>query len=397
MPDVQARSLKAPFQSKYTDHCYNADKILSVFVNLLSPDSEEQIRRAATSVCPFLNHDGEIEESAVPPKGDEQLIVKTLTGGLSNELFIVSQMKRGPSSSVLVRIHPDDDTCVADREVENQLVAWLSKQGIGPLYYGRFKNGRVEEFYQNVAPLSSHEMAGHAPQIAREMANFHSLHAPSKILPKPPSHTSSHYENIDNWFASAVAPSDDKPFLQTLKTEWKWLKSQLEIIPSTASPIQAQAFNLIRQVTLTHMDCQSLNILKDASNSIRLIDFEYAGWNPRAADIANTFCEYCDMNNLCARYQEEYPSDQQQNVYLKAYVQHAKPEMAEQLSRDTQWEPFLATLRAEVGRFSVLSHLGWSIWSIVKAKEESGIEFDYMAYSHHRWDGYLFAKNKFFC
>ena len=145
------------------------------------------------------------------------------------------------------------------------------------------------------------------------------------------------------------------------------------------------------------MDCQSLNILKDASGSIRLIDFEYAGWNPRAADIANTFCEYCDMNNISADYEKEYPSDEAQNDYLKNYVLQSSPDLAQQLSALQQWESFLAPIRSEIGRFSLLSHLGWSIWCIVKAKEESAIDFDYLAYARHRMDGYYLSKKKYFC
>jgi len=63
---------------------------------------------------------------------------------------------------------------------------------------------------------------------------------------------------------------------------------------------------------------------------------------------------------------------------------------------DREWYLFSTTLQQEVGRFSLLSHLGWTIWSIIKAQEEDGVEFDYMAYARHRMDGYAWAKNKFF-
>jgi thiamine kinase-like enzyme len=199
----------------------------------------------------------------------------------------------------------------------------------------------------------------------------------------------------------ASAEENNLAFLEQLESEWKWLFHELQASRGYDTPIQAQALHFIRQVVVTHMDCQSLNILKDMTaakddKTIRLIDFEYAGWNPRAADIANTFCEYCDMNNLCADYEREYPSRSQQNDYLLSYVRHADSNLAAQLTQIQQWEPFLATLRAEVGRFSALSHLAWSIWSVVKSRESSNIDFEYMVYARHRMDGYQFAKQQFF-
>jgi hypothetical protein len=102
------------------------------------------------------------------------------------------------------------------------------------------------------------------------------------------------------------------------------------------------------------------------------------------------------MNNLCADYEREYPSRSQQNDYLLSYVRHADSHLAAQLTEAQQWEPFLDTLRAEVGRFSALSHLVWSIWSVVKSRESSNIDFDYTVYARHRMDGYHFAKQQFF-
>jgi thiamine kinase-like enzyme len=427
-------SSRMPLKSRFTQYRDNADEIVPLTVDAQAPDRDDQIRRVALAVCPFLNHDAtstsmmeeEESESVVPLFKDDRhpLQVKPLEGGLSNELFIVSQSH---TPSVLVRIHPDETDegfSVVDREVENRLVAWLSQQQgsgdgtrVAPIYYGRFENGRVEEFYPNVMTLSHTEMPEYATQIAQHMADFHRLAAPHHILPKPKS--TSVYETLDKWFSAAGVTIDNDPspnaaFVQTLHTEWTWLRNELETTPTPAtpaSPIQTQALEFIRQVVLAHMDCQSLNVLKnmessdsvtddddDSSNhhhnkNIKLIDFEYAGWNPRAADIANTFWEYCDMNNLRAKYDTEYPTAEQQSVFFRSYVQRADPSLADAVSAEpNQWDDFLDTLRREVGRFSLLSHLVWSVWSVLKATEESGIDFDYMAYARHRMDGYEWAK-----
>ena len=140
--------------------------------------------------------------------------------------------------------------------------------------------------------------------------------------------------------------------------------------------------------------------MQPRSQQIRLIDFEYAGWNPRAADIANTFCEHCDMNNIRADYEKEYPSVEAQNEYFRSYLEESADPSSPIIEFDRD-EPeaeaaFYATLRAEVGRFTLLSHLMWAIWSLIMSKKQSNIDFDYVEYAHHRMDGYDLFKKKFF-
>jgi thiamine kinase-like enzyme len=378
----------------------NSNLALGGFVQVLSSERDEQILRIASELCPhLLSKSGEEEEKKEVNPSFE---VKPLTGGLSNELFIVTR-KDASAPSVLVRIHPDegDEDGVVNRDVENHLAAWLSEQGIAPAYYGRFENGRIEEFYENVTTLSSSTMAKYAPKIAVIMAKFHSLNAPTEVLPKPSTHEHTFYETMDDWLRKAFVlekklPNDNMELLTLLENEWKWLYSELQST-TFKDPVQTQALEFIRQTVMTHMDGQSLNFLKDEKDDIRVIDFEYAAWNPRAVDIANTFCEYCDMNNICADFEKEYPSDTQQNAYLIPYIRQAQPSLAEQIDKDEIWgAAFLATIRQEIGRFSLVSHLGWATWSVIKSKEDSGINFDYIKYAHHRIDGYQFAKKKFF-
>jgi thiamine kinase-like enzyme len=378
----------------------NSNLALDGFVQVLSSERDEQILRIASELCPHLfSQSGEDEEKKeVNPTFE----VKPLTGGLSNELFIVTR-KDASAPSVLVRIHPDegDEDGVVNRDVENHLAAWLSEQGIAPAYYGRFNNGRIEEFYENTTTLSSSTMAKYAPKIAVIMAKFHSLNAPTEVLPKPSTHPATFYGTMDDWLRKAFVlekkiPNDNMELLTLLENEWKWLYSELQTT-TVKDPVQTQALEFIRQTVVTHMDGQSLNFLKDEKDDIRVIDFEYAAWNPRAVDIANTFCEYCDMNNICADFEKEYPSDAQQNAFLIPYIRQAQPSLAEQIDKDEIWgAAFLATIRQEIGRFSLVSHLGWAIWSVIKSKEDSGINFDYIKYAHHRIDGYQFAKEKFF-
>lgn len=252
--------------------------------------------------------------------------------------------------------------------------------------------------------------------------------------------------------SSDVAEANE--LLQTMKVEWEWLQATLrpssnDIILASASThpdlqydfsdMQSVASSYFRQVVFTHMDCQSLNILTpcdgfhlgdDSSDtaavsendkefqaiesklevegngrekekggdhaSVRLIDFEYAGVNPRAADIANTFSEYCNMNNLEPDYESQYPTHEQQDVFLRAYIETASPELARHLDQvEDGWASFLAAARVEVGQHTLLSHIGWGIWAIAQ-ESLSNIEFDYLKYARLRLDGYFHFKERYF-
>jgi thiamine kinase-like enzyme len=166
------------------------------------------------------------------------------------------------------------------------------------------------------------------------------------------------------------------------------------------------------------MDCQSLNLLRSTSDStqpIRLIDYEYAGLNPRAVDLANTFCEFTDMNNLRADYERQYPDEETQNTLLRAYLSEivrstnngdsTQPSWRRYCRRDDDDDgslvvggAFLEALRSEIGRYTVLSHVQWAIWSLVQHYRCRllSIDFDYAAYASHRLTGYQHHRRRFF-
>jgi thiamine kinase-like enzyme len=433
----------------------NPYKVVPIHVDATAASQERchaQIREVIQVLCPFLMMSSSSSSSSVD-SSKASLSIRPLTGGLSNLLFLVSGSSTNNNNeiqtTVLVRIHPEStghdgvvtspetqptspvvSFSIVNRELENRFAAWLATQNssnsnknnkLAPTVYGRFDNGRVEEFYNHVRPLSCPEMKLYAKHIAPQMAFFHQLPDPSPtILPRPVREAATLYETIQAWLQEAerllkhdekngIVNTAERELLNRLSKEWTWLKEQLSH-PDRHSDTYtaAQAYRFIRRVAITHMDCQSLNILvpdgetpsaSSADVSLRLIDFEYSGWNPVAADIANTFCEYCEMSNLQADYPAEYPSDTQQEEFFWHYCRAYSREKYVFLPRDRdsdEWKDFSRALQHEVGRFSLLSHLGWAVWSIIKSKEEDGVDFDYIFYAHHRMEGFDWAKTKFF-
>ena len=174
---------------------------------------------------------------------------------------------------------------------------------------------------------------------------------------------------------------DYKLDLSMLQSEFQWLQRQLD--RQTTNDV----VNYCRRVVFTHMDAQSLNLLKSLSDeSLKLIDFEYAGYNARVADLANTFCEYCDMNNLQADYATQYPSSQEQDDFLWAYFGEIQ---------DAPANLQLSAVKREIGKHTLISHLQWTVWSIVQ-NNSSDIEFDYLEYAKQRMEGYDYIKRLYF-
>ena len=416
----------------------------------------------------------------------QDLIVNNLTGGLSNYLLTVSlKLNSDASDSVhmyeqiseqiprtlLFRLHTDDvgvdaeldagkakdASSLIDRNLENQISAELSQAGIAPKYYGRFLNGRIEEFYEEMRTLCCSEMSElkYAKAIAVQLAKLHKMEISSLAIKSKATNEYKEgqiWERIEGWvgavqnaFCSGGTSTTREGIdvglpkqqcqlvnnmLREIQCEWKWLKSHKFVQPEEGGDSDhphftsqvRRALEFSREIVFAHNDCQSLNILTprcrdvesrgdgvdvDADDTdqglgdVRLIDFEYAGMNRRAVDLGNTFAEFCDMTNLEPDYGSQYPSDSVQNAFLKAYMEEyydGKNELDDNGSStvDMNDDVFLATLRQEIEKHSLLSHLGWASWSLLQSTSSSGIEFDYVRYAAVRLEGYRFFKGKFY-
>jgi ethanolamine kinase len=383
----------------------NASYKLPISVDVTSNLREHQLKEVARILCPTRIGGNE---------DDNDLVVSPLSGGLSNVLFVVTSRQHDDHHQVLVRIQDaSQDASLVNVEEENHVMAWLSQQGKAPTYFGRFENGRVEEFYSDYTPLSSAEMVLYQTQIASLLASIHASVPPESVLPRRNHHHDGKgqcWSTIQKWLdiyksqtrqeeEEEEEPLDECLDVDYLQRELQWLQGQLTTTSATIeetvndATTSNAAIQYCRQVVFCHMDAQSLNVLRNDKNdddNMKLIDYEYASWNPRAADIANTWCEYCDMNNLKANYQQEYPSEQAQEEFLKQYLKH----MGDEYYFD-KVEDCYPILRLEVNKHALISHLMWTVWSLVQSKL-SDIEFDYLQYAKQRMEGYHYFKQRYF-
>ncbi|GKZ01080.1 ethanolamine kinase [Mayamaea pseudoterrestris] len=381
--------------AKWPIYRNNASLVLPVTIDGSSTHCKDQIQQVISTFC-----DIDVTSSRADTSSD--FTVEPLSGGLSNELFVATHM----NDCYLVRIHPDNSSSrslnvsscpsLVDREQETKLLAWLAEQSLAPTLHGRFENGRVEEFYPIHEPLTIADMTTYAPDIAALMGRMHAQIVPENILPACHCLQGDAFGRIDRWFDMARGFGKHGEFLDELEAEWVWLQQALrnEFWNDEAASDNAVRFG--REIVLCHMDAQSLNFLmsSDSESSLKMIDYEYSSRNARVYDIANTFCEFGDMNHMAADFSRDYPSRETQDVFLQSYLNscgHSNP-LLEFDAR--QQDEYLATLRCMIAKSTLISHLGWSVWSVVQ-DSMAHISFDYMQYAQHRLDGYCYNKETF--
>jgi thiamine kinase-like enzyme len=92
--------------------------------------------------------------------------VKQVSGGITNQLFRCTVGAR----SVLIRIYGRNTEVLIARELDEKVSCLLGERGFGPRIYGRFGNGRVEEWLPGRA-LEPDEMKAPAllPAIAAQV------------------------------------------------------------------------------------------------------------------------------------------------------------------------------------------------------------------------------------
>jgi choline/ethanolamine kinase len=128
------------------------------------------------------------------------------------------------------------------------------------------------------------------------------------------------------------------------------------------------------------------------SNELVVVDFEYAGYNPRGYDFANHFCEWTydyHSEQPAAMDMTQFPTHDEQIRFLKAYLDTASklnnPDIDEHLTPEC--------LQTEASMWLMACHLNWGLWGLIQANQ-SEIDFDYFLYSMQRLNAFReeFAK-----
>lgn len=309
----------------------------SVFNHTISVDqSEDDLHRAIKDVVREMICADDCN-SLWSACSNESMTVSTLTGGITNVLFMVTNVATG--EKVIVRLYGRGTALFIDRTVENIVFSCFSKWNFGPTFYGRFENGRVEGYLPATA-LESEEMRRDDvyPFVAKAVAELHALNINeiktdgwlwskirSFISLAEGNFVAFIYCTCSVYFlyhkvifapgASAAAPQGSQGIqLPTVRSELDWLERFVcERAMERGDSARARGRQFGFGVVLCHNDLLSGNILlsdeyqrarlagasrstelaqstaRDGSREVFLIDYEYAAYNYRAFDIANHF------------------------------------------------------------------------------------------------------------
>lgn len=282
-------------------------------------------------------------------------IVHVVSGGATNRLYRVEQY--------LIRLFGAEG--LIDRDEETYYYTRLSHQSLAPKFYGRFANGRMEQFLPNMRTIATDEMSQFAIPIATAMAKLHTgLEGIIDMNAAPPSV----WIQLDSWLLQAEAlqrdcnDADDGPFrLADIRIEFDVLKRAMKQYKC--------------RVGFCHNDILPANVLVSKDGAVQLIDFEYGGINYCSFDIANHWNEYAGGPPDCTDPDySKLPDLHQQRDFLRAYGDQ--------------------DLLDEVHFFLRVNHFYWGLWAVVQAGTEGCETYDYRRYAIQRINQYFSTKRK---
>jgi len=370
---------------------------------------EDKVREKAYQLCKeYLQ--GKWKEIV-----SSQLVIKQISGGLSNVVFyvglpehLIDTEAREPTQ-VLLRLFGDLSSGPVHefRLVQETLVfTMLAERNLGPRLFGVFPGGRLEEFIQG-HPLTSEELRSpvYSEEIAKNTGLIHSLNVP---VSKDPNWLGDTMRSLALKLAPMVpdrVPQSEREavtFLKkvNLRQEVDWLLSFLRNVPSP--------------VVFSHNDINCGNILvrddPESWDPVVLIDFEFAAYNYRGFDLANHFIEWIyDYGTKTFPYfsknESKYPTRAQMERWVKRYLEVYEEQKSLQDENNLHHKRNQVRTKGIVGKekmedildeiaaYSLASHLLWVVWACKQA-QTSSITFSYYCYSYTRLKDYFKEKEE---
>ncbi|XP_003387510.1 PREDICTED: probable ethanolamine kinase [Amphimedon queenslandica] len=331
---------------------------------------KELLSSFRTHLCPLLRWGQE-----------EELSTKEFTDGITNTLIGVYRRDRGKDDMVLIRFNGQDTEIMIDRVREITTMLLLSDLRLSTKLHCQFDNG-IAYGYVPGRPVTIDEMSDPAMcrRIAKTLARFHKVQVPESLSNGKSRLLNEFFTWFDKIPDTYSKDEDNEKYLRSFGGSTDPLKREVE-------ELTIELEKLSSPLVLCHNDLLCGNIIyNEEEDNVSFIDFEYAGLNPRAYDIADHFCEFVGIDIKDIDY-TKYPGEELQKKWLRMYLTELKG--TSDIS-DTD----LHQLYREVNKYALAAHLMWTIWGLIQASIAT-IDFDYLTYSSVRYNEYLAKKEHF--
>ncbi|CAK3803798.1 Choline kinase [Lecanosticta acicola] len=310
----------------------------------------------------------------VPMEMSGAIEVQRLSGALTNAVYVVSPPADLPTHKddengnlvtarkappkLLLRIYGPQVEHLIDRDAELAILRRLARQRIGPRLLGTFANGRFEE-YLHAKPLTPEDLRD--PSTSRQIAKrMRELHEGIELLDQERDDGAFVWRNWDKWvnrvekivtwmdaqvraLEPGTKPTGSRTWLRRgfiCGVPWECFKEVVEKYRKWLREEQCGGVEKLReQLVFAHNDTQYGNILRlvptgesplllpaNTHKQLVVIDFEYSNANTPGLEFANHFTEWCynyhDEKKPYAFNASRYPTPEEQDRFVRAYVQH---------------------------------------------------------------------------
>eukprot|EP01132_Coremiostelium_polycephalum_P007488 gene7488-9202_t len=308
------------------------------------------------------NHLIQIMKELVDKDLNKEITFKPMVGGVTNTCKLY-----GKGSENFI-----------DRKTESTIQYLLSKNGVGPRFYGTFKNGCIYGYVEG-DQLQLEDLADDhiLSLIGNQVSQWHSLDLQQRLSREP-----SLFVYMNSWMANAQSLVVD--YTQIGNIDLEYYRKEAEALMDFLSN---QYSDTNKHIRFCHNDLIPRNMIHNKEkDEIKFIDFEYSGYNYRGYDLGNFFCEFSGLDLDYTKY----PSVQVQKQFIKYYLEGMKQQESD-TSKISEKE--IHDLYVEANHFTLGSHLMWGFWGVVQ-HFNSTIDFDYLDYAKKRFKQYDLVKKK---
>lgn len=297
----------------------------------------------------------------------------------------------------LVRAYGNGTDTIIDRDREFATHQHLHSKNLAPQLYARFGNGLVYAYLPGRAVhytlLSDDDVA---VAIARRLAEWHDLLDAKAIdnhiaLLKGPgkSFVRSFWELLDGWIAAMPENVIKTHTKEEMNKELQWIKQEIGQMggPMVVAHCDLLAGNVIVPTDWEPRKKTTSDNQNDISDlDVSFIDYEYAMNSPRAFDIANHFMEWQGFD--CKK--ELIPVPEETNPVLRTWAR----DYLSYFSSSSEDISEVDTLVKQVLTWWGMPGFYWGIWSSIQSTI-SDIEFDYANYANERLAEYWEWKKRY--